>query len=116
MCLPTTLDCETLGIWVLTLTGVGGSSPSSNDDMVAVTGDLGACSTPVPGTRKGLMGAGASSKFDLADAAALDNDWIEFSADLRNWGIGIMFAVSTGEEMLLDFDGVWTIVCRSSIH
>ena len=68
------LDCGGLAIWVLTLLGVGGSSPSSNDDLVAVTGDRSACFAPVPGTWKGRMGAGASSKFDLADAAALDND------------------------------------------
>jgi hypothetical protein len=74
--------------------------------MVAVTGDLSACFTPIPGTRMGLIGAGASSKFDLADAAALDNDWIDISADLRRRGVGSMLAVSTGEEMLLDFEGV----------
>jgi hypothetical protein len=85
--------------------------------MVAVSGDLDSWFTPVPGTRKGLIGAGASSKFDLADAAALDNDWIEFSADLRRTrGSGSMLAVSTGDEMLLDFEGVWIIECRSSIH
>ena len=114
--MPTAFDCEVSAIWVLTLLGVGGSSPSSNGGMVAVIGDLSACFTPIPGTWIGLIGAGASSKFDLADAAALDNDWIELSADLRRRGVGSMLAVSTGEEMLLDFEGVWTSVCRSSIH
>jgi hypothetical protein len=68
---------------VFTLSGVGGSIASSNAGMLVEADGLGACLILLPSVGKGLIEVDVSSKSDLAEAAALDNDCIEFSADLR---------------------------------
>jgi hypothetical protein len=79
-----TFERDGPNVRVFTLSGVGGSIVSSNAGMLVEAGVLGACLILLPSVGKGLIEVDVSSKSDLADAAALDNDCIEFSADLRS--------------------------------
>lgn len=77
---PTTLDCDDLSMRVLALSGVGSIGPP-NPAARGVFGAFFALSPPSTG--KGLTNVGVSRRSDLAEAAALDSDCIDGSADLR---------------------------------
>lgn len=107
---PTTLDREDLSMRALAVSGVG-SIESPNE---VASGVLGAFFVLPPfSTGKGLTTVGVSSKSALAEAAALDNDCMDGSADLR---VGAIDAVETIGDTWFDFDGVSVRVSRSSIH
>lgn len=64
----------------------------------------------------GLTEAGVSIRFERAEAAALDRDRTELSADFRDSrGEGMAVAEDKGEEIRFDFEGV-SMFWRSSIH
>jgi hypothetical protein len=78
---------------VLALSGVG-SMGSPNPVASGVFGAFFVLSPPSTG--KGLTIVGVSNKSDLAEAAALDNDSMDGSADLRdNRDEGTIDAVDT---------------------
>jgi hypothetical protein len=99
---------------VLALSGVGNIG-SPNPVVRGVFGVFFILSPPSTG--KGLTIVGVSSKSDLAEAAALDNDSVDGSADLRdNRDEGAIDAVDTIGDTWFDFDGVSAKRSRSSIH
>ena len=77
---PTALDRDDLSMRVLALSGVGSIRPL-NPVARGVCGAFLALSPPSAG--KGLTIVGVSSKSDLAEAAALDSDCMDGSADRR---------------------------------
>jgi hypothetical protein len=78
-----TFERDGTNVRVFALSGVGGNIASSNAGVLVEADGLGACLILLPSVGKGLIEVDVSSKSDLAEAAALDNDCIEFSADLR---------------------------------
>jgi hypothetical protein len=95
---------------VLAVSGVGSIGPPNS----AARGVFGAFfALSPPSTGKGLTNVGVSSKSDLAEAAALDNDCIDGSADLR---VATIDVVDTIGDTWFDFDGVSAKVSRACIH
>jgi hypothetical protein len=99
---------------VLALSGVG----SIGSPNPVASGVFGAFFVLSPSsTGKGLATVGVSSKSDLAEAAALDNDSMDGSAGLRDSrGEDTIDAVDTIGDTWFDFDGVSAKRSRSSIH